>query len=90
MVSGTGVSPGERFLALVASGELTRSAMEVVGPTRVRVLGATTVLPARVTTTAHCPGRRFDADEWTTDVVVRRGGRRACAHIRTTPVRSTS
>lgn len=90
LVSGTGVTPGARFLALVASGELTHSAMDVVDPTRVRVLGATAVLTARVTNTAHHLGRRFDADEWTTDVFVRRDGRWVCAHTRTTAVRSSS
>lgn len=90
LVSETGVSPGERFLALVASGELTHSAMRIVGPTRVRVLGPAAVLTARITNTAHYLGRRFDADEWTTDVFVRRDGRWLCTHTHTTPVTSSS
>jgi ketosteroid isomerase-like protein len=79
IVDGSGVSPGTRLLRLVASGELTHSAMGVVGHTRIRVLGATALLTARITNTAHYGGRRFDADEWTTDVFVRRGGRWLCA-----------
>jgi hypothetical protein len=75
MVSDTGISPGKKFLALVASGELTHSAMDVLGPTRVRIRGSTAVLTARITNTAHCLGRRFVADEWTTDVFVRHNGR---------------
>jgi hypothetical protein len=37
----------------------------------------------RVTNTAHHRGQRFDADEWTTDVFVRRDGRWLCvlSHI---------
>ena len=79
LVSETGVSPGHEFLALVQSGELTHSAMTTVGETRVRVWGDTAVLTARITNTAHYRGRRFDADEWTTDVFVRRDGRWRCA-----------
>ncbi|MFI7579359.1 DUF4440 domain-containing protein [Kocuria kalidii] len=78
LVSDAGISPGQEFLDLVASGALTHSAMGVVGPTRVRVLGATAVLTARVTNTTHYRGQQFEADEWTTDVFVRRNGRWAC------------
>jgi uncharacterized protein (TIGR02246 family) len=83
MVSESGVSPKERFLSLVASGELTHSAMERVGIPRVRIYGDTAILTARVTNTAHHLGRRYDADEWTTDIFVRRDGRWVCvlSHI---------
>lgn len=53
--------------------------MTAVGDVRVRVWGDTAVLTARITNTAHYRGRRFDADEWTTDVFVRAGGRWRCA-----------
>jgi ketosteroid isomerase-like protein len=79
LVSETGISPGPEFLALVESGALSHSAMAAVGQTRVRVWGDTAVLTARVTNTAHYGGTRFDADEWTTDVFVRRDGRWRCA-----------
>jgi ketosteroid isomerase-like protein len=48
-----------------------------------RAYGDTAVVTARVTNTAHFDGRQFDADEWTTDVLVRRGGRWLCvlSHI---------
>jgi uncharacterized protein (TIGR02246 family) len=78
MVSETGVRLGRDFLALVASGELTHSAMTTVGATRVRVWGSTAALTARIVNTAHYRGERFDADEWTTDVFVRRNGRWLC------------
>ncbi|WP_340560058.1 nuclear transport factor 2 family protein [Streptomyces sp. GSL17-111] len=86
MVSGTGVAPGERFLALVASGALTHSAMELVGEPRVRVHGDTALVTGRVTNTAHYAGERHDADEWTTDVFVRRDGRWRCVLTHLTPV----
>lgn len=90
MVSETGISSGKRFLGLVASGELIHWAMDVVGPTRVRVLGDTAILTARVTNTAHYRGRRFDADEWTTDVFVRRTGRWVCELTHYTAVSPSS
>jgi uncharacterized protein (TIGR02246 family) len=79
MVSESGVTSGRDFLARVAAGELTHSAMTTVGTTRVRIWSDTAVLTARIVNTAHYRGERFDADEWTTDVFVRRDGRWRCA-----------
>ena len=89
IVSETGVSPRADFLALVASGDLTHSAMQAIAPIDVRLLGGgdTAVLIARVTNTAHYRGERFDADEWTTDVYVRRDDRWLCALSHITPAR---
>lgn len=78
MVDASGISAGERFLGLVESGELAHSAMGPVGSLRVRVYGDTAVVTGRVVNTAHHRGHRSDADEWTTDVFVRRDGRWAC------------
>lgn len=85
IVSDTGWSAREDFLAVVRSGDLTHSAMDRAGDARVRFYGDTAVLTARVTNTAHHRGERFDADEWTTDVFVRRDGRWLCvlSHITT-------
>jgi len=85
IVSESGISPRERFLSLVESGELTHSAMDRIGPARIRIYGDTAILTARVTNTAHHGGRRFDADEWTTDVFVRRDGRWLCVLSHITP-----
>ncbi|MFD3700434.1 nuclear transport factor 2 family protein [Streptomyces sp. NPDC058646] len=83
IVSASGISTKEQFLAFVASGELTHSAMEFVSPPRIRLHGDTAVFTARATNTAHYGGRRFDAEEWTTDVFVRREGGWLCvlSHI---------
>lgn len=78
IVSESGISAREDFLALVESGDLTHSAMDLVGETRVRVYGDTAVLTGRQTNTAHYQGERYDADEWVTDVFVRRDGRWLC------------
>lgn len=88
MVSESGTESGRRFLSLVASGELTPSAMDTVGEIRVRVYGDTAILTSRVTNTAHFAGEQFDADEWTTDVLVRRDGKWRCVLTHTTPARS--
>ena len=54
-----------------------------VGDARIRVYGETAIFTARQTNTAHYAGNRFDADEWVTDVFVRRDGRWLCvlSHI---------
>ncbi|WP_432055880.1 nuclear transport factor 2 family protein [Streptomyces sp. bgisy022] len=78
IVSESGISDRRRFLSLVESGELTHSAMRGISRPRIRVYGDTAVLTARVTNTAHYKGRRFEADEWTTDVFVQRNGRWLC------------
>ncbi|MEU4332017.1 DUF4440 domain-containing protein [Nonomuraea dietziae] len=53
-------------------------------PARIRVYGDTALFTGRFRNTAHHLGRRFDADEWTTDVIVRRQGRWLCVLSRIT------
>ena len=83
IVSESGISTRAQFLSYVESGDLTHSAFRIVGEPRVRVHGEAAVVTARVTNTAHYKGERFDADEWTTDVFVRRDDRWLCvlSHI---------
>ncbi|MFF0737149.1 nuclear transport factor 2 family protein [Streptomyces chartreusis] len=78
IVSESGISTRAQFLSYVESGDLTHSAFRIVGEPRIRVYGESAVVTARVTNTAHYKGERFDADEWTTDVFVRRGDRWLC------------
>ena len=87
MVDASGISPGQRFLDIVGSGALTHSAMGSAAPLRVRLYGDTAVVTGRVTNTAFHGGSRFDADEWTTDVFVRRGGRWSCVLTHVTDAR---
>ncbi len=63
-----------------------------VSQARVRVYGDTAVLTARVTNSAHHGGHRYDADEWTTDVFIRREGRWRCvlSHITAAAAGSSS
>jgi ketosteroid isomerase-like protein len=85
IVSESGISPGATLLDLVASGELTHTAMEVVGDPHVRLLGDTALVTARITNTAHVGGQRYDADEWTTDVFVKQDDRWRCVLTHYTP-----
>ncbi|HMQ03650.1 MAG TPA: nuclear transport factor 2 family protein [Pyrinomonadaceae bacterium] len=85
MVSERGVSDKEHFLGFIRSGKLTHSAFEMVGNARVLDLGDSAVMIARIMNTAHFEGTKFDADEWTTDVFVRRGGKWLCVLSHITP-----
>ncbi|MZF86369.1 nuclear transport factor 2 family protein [Streptomyces sp. SID5643] len=85
IVSDSGIDPKERFLSLVESGALTHSTMDLTTDPRIRVYGDTAVVTGRLTNTAHYQGERHDADEWTTDVFVRRRGRWLCVLSHITP-----
>lgn len=61
MVFDTGVFPGERFLALIASRAWTRAAMDVLGPLRVRVPEATAILTSSPDGHRHRQGGWPDA-----------------------------
>jgi ketosteroid isomerase-like protein len=86
MVSERGISTKEHFLSFVRSGALTHSSFDLVGEPRVDVYGDTAIVTCRVTNTAHFNGQRFDADEWTTDVLVKRDGRWRGVHSHITSV----
>ncbi|MFC8285801.1 nuclear transport factor 2 family protein [Streptomyces cyaneofuscatus] len=88
IVSESGITDRDTFLAYVTSGDLTHSAMRAITPPRIRVHGDTAVVTARITNTAHYGGDRFDADEWTTDVFVRRHGDWRCVLSHITPAAS--
>lgn len=85
IVSESGITDRDTFLAYVTSGDLTHSAMRAITPPRIRVHGDTAVVTARITNTAHYGGDRFDADEWTTDVFVRQDGHWRCVLSHITP-----
>ena len=88
MVSERGISTKEHFLSFVRSGQLTHSAMEMVEFGAFQLHGETAVLAARVTNTAHFGGRTFDANEWTSDVFVKRDGKWVCVLTHITPVQT--
>jgi ketosteroid isomerase-like protein len=86
IVSDSGITPRQRFLEVIRSGQLSHSAMAASGEPRIRVYGDTAIVTVRVVSTAHYQGHRLDADEWTTDVFDRHSdGRWLCrlTHITT-------
>ncbi|RPK87699.1 nuclear transport factor 2 family protein [Streptomyces sp. ADI98-10] len=85
IVSESGITDRATFLGYVESGDLTHSAMRAISTPRVRVHGDSATTTARITNTAHYDGRRFDADEWVTDVFLRRDGRWLCVLTHITP-----
>jgi ketosteroid isomerase-like protein len=84
-VTESGIDPGERFLTAVASGDLTHDRMgfEVL---RVHIYGDVAVVTSRGTNSGAYRGESFEADEWTTDVFVRRDGSWRCTLTQLTPV----
>jgi uncharacterized protein (TIGR02246 family) len=86
MVSERGISTKDHFLEFVRSEQLTHSMFEMVGDALIKIYGDTAILSARIVNTAHFGGQQFDADEWTTDVFVKRDGRWLCVHSHITPV----
>ncbi|HLA94915.1 MAG TPA: nuclear transport factor 2 family protein [Pyrinomonadaceae bacterium] len=86
IVSDRGLSTRQDFLSYVESGALTHSAFEMAGDARVKVYGDTAVMTIRVVNTAHFGGQQFDADEWATDVFVKRDGKWLCVHSHITAV----
>ena len=83
IVSERGISTKERFMSFVESGALTHSAFEMASDARIEVYGDTAVMTIRVKNTAHFGGQQFDADEWASDVFVKRDGKWLCvlSHI---------
>ena len=80
IVSERGVSERQHLLGFIRSGALTHSRFEMIGEPRVKVYGETAILTCRAVNTAHFGGETFEADEWTTDVFVKRDGRWVCVH----------
>ena len=72
IVGENGTTGKAEFLAWVESGEVTHEAMAMIGEPRIRIYGETAVLTARVRNNGHYKGQPFSADEWTTDVFIRR------------------
>jgi ketosteroid isomerase-like protein len=80
IVGSDGGMSRNRLLTDIASGDLTHDAMDLVDDPRVLVYGDTAVVTARITNSGVYLGHPFTADEWTTDVFVRRDNRWVCVH----------
>lgn len=86
IVSEHGAMTKEKFLAMVASGDLTHETFkgEIIS---VRQYGKVAVLSGRVKNNGHYKSRPFSSDEWTTDVFVKRNGTWLCVHSHITAVK---
>jgi len=86
IVSESGATKKNDFLAVVASGDLTHETFkgEIIS---VHQYGEAAVLTGRVRNNGHYQGRPFSADEWTTDVFVKRNGGWLCVHSHITTVK---
>ncbi|WP_164863453.1 nuclear transport factor 2 family protein [Agromyces sp. LHK192] len=88
LVGADGPIDRDRFVDLVRTGVLSHSMMQPVGDLEVRTYGDVAVVTGRVVNTAFFDGQRFDADEWTTDVWVRRERGWTCVHSHVTEAAS--
>ena len=85
IVGANGATAKPDFLASVASGELTHDMMRPVSEQRIAFHGETAIVTARLINTGHYQGAGFAADEWTTDIFVRRDARWLCVLSHVTP-----
>lgn len=86
IVGKNGITGKRDFLPFVESGDLTHETMTLVGEARVQIYGDAAVLTGRVTNNGRFRGEAFAADEWTTDVFLRREGRWLCVLSHITPI----
>lgn len=86
IVGKDGISRKQDFLPFIESGDLTHETMKLIGEARVKIYGDTAVLTGRVTNNGHYKGEAFSADEWTTDIFLRREGRWLCVLSHVTSV----
>ena len=84
-----GPTQGSRFLDAVRTGVVTHDAMRHELFSAVE-LGDVAVVVARNVNSGEYEGRRFENDEWTSDVFVRRDGEWRCLLTHLTAIRSVS
>lgn len=73
-----GATPKADIIGWIASGRLAHHSMRAIGEERVRVYGDTAVVTARKASTGAWEGNAYAADEWISEVYVRRGGTWVC------------
>src|SRR3990172_1015090 len=74
IVGESGITEKSQFLRLVTSGDLTHEMMGA-DVKRLAIYGDIAVVTSRGINSVHYKGQPFSADEWITDVFVRRDGR---------------
>ena len=87
-VSPSGITPKAALIEWIATGRLAHHAMEAVGPPRVVIHGDTVIVTARKVSSGTWDGASYSADEWISEVFVRRDGRWTCVLSHKTAVGS--
>ena len=77
-VSPSGITPKAELIEWIAMGRLAHHAMEPIGPQRVAIHGDMAILTARKASSGTWDGASYTADEWTSEVFLRRDGRWTC------------
>ena len=77
-VSPSGITPKAELIEWIGIGRLAHHAMEPVGPPRVAIHGDVAVLTARKASSGTWDGASYTADEWISEVFVRREQRWTC------------
>lgn len=77
-VSPSGITPKAELIEWIATGRLAHHAMQAVGSPRVAIHGDVAILTARKASSGTWDGASYTADEWTSEVFVRRDGRWTC------------
>jgi ketosteroid isomerase-like protein len=74
----TGPVPKADIIGWIGTGRLAHYTMDTVGEPRVVVYGDTVIVTARQASSGAWEGVAYTADEWITDVFVRRDGQWTC------------
>ena len=77
-VSSSGITAKAELIEWIGMGRLAHHAMKQVGPPRVAVHGDVAILTARKASSGTWDGASYTADEWISEVFVRRDQRWTC------------
>ena len=77
-VSPSGITPKAELIGWFAIGRLVHHAMETVGAPRVAMHGDMAILTARKASSGSFDGVSYTADEWISEVFIRRDERWTC------------
>ena len=77
-VGPTGPTPKAELIGWIRSGRLAHHTMEAVGEMRVSAHGDTAIVTARKASSGAWDGTAYTADEWISEVFLRRNGRWTC------------
>jgi ketosteroid isomerase-like protein len=77
-VSPSGITPKAELIEWIAIGRLAHHAMEPVGPPRIAIHGDVAILTARKASSGAWDGVSYTADEWVSEVFIRRDERWIC------------